>query len=287
MLLSISRAQVSGRAQSGGGRVANHPQTVPRRRRSGCAPWCRTGPPPRRSSPAPTASPATPPPDGWPTPASSTDPAIDEDDLRELYVTQQLTTREVAAKLGRQQDPESCGRSHRRDPGQATRVETASYRGDGCRRGQSPRWPARRSPHHPVRHRRTSRPRFQPPGPPSRSKPPAARFDLHVHRSGDRHRVEASRHRGSNTHPPRTITSNLYWEIGLSIHQVALLCDVSDATIHRRLRQAGIPLRPATQPSPWNQRRLSGEAPPGTNRGTSTTHPNKNSTLDRTPREEQ
>ena len=50
----------------------------------------------------------------------------------------------------------------------------------------------------------------------------------------------------------------LYVDVGLGIHDIAMICDVSDATIHRRLRQTGIPLRPANQPSPWNQRRLAG-----------------------------
>jgi transposase-like protein len=49
--------------------------------------------------------------------------------------------------------------------------------------------------------------------------------------------------------------SDLYSGIGLSIHHLALLFGVSDATIRRRLIASGIQPRSATQPCPWNQRR--------------------------------
>ena len=58
------------------------------------------------------------------------------------------------------------------------------------------------------------------------------------------------------------LLADLYCRIGLSIHHVALLCGVSDATIRRRLMLSGIELRSAAQPCPWNQRRLA--ARPGT-----------------------
>jgi predicted transcriptional regulator len=51
------------------------------------------------------------------------------------------------------------------------------------------------------------------------------------------------------------LVAELYCRIGLSIRQVALLCSMSDATVHRRLTMSGIGLRPATQPSPWTKRR--------------------------------
>jgi len=52
------------------------------------------------------------------------------------------------------------------------------------------------------------------------------------------------------------LLADLYCRIGLSIHHVALLCGVSDAMIRRRLMLSGVEPRSATQPCPWNQRRL-------------------------------
>ena len=57
------------------------------------------------------------------------------------------------------------------------------------------------------------------------------------------------------------LLADLYDRIGLSIHHVALLCGVSDATIRRRLISSGIQPRSATQPCPWNQRRLAPRTP--------------------------
>lgn len=212
------------------------------------------------------------------------DPAISEDDLRELYVTQQLNTREVAAKLGVNRSKilralASAGIPAR--PRESKRPRTAVMGAAGARVPDGQHVEARTTPSATVEPRgRDSSHRGR------RQEANHPQPDL-ISMYTDPEIVTVLKQVDTAAPTPTRPITVLYWEIGLSIHQVALLCDVSDATIHRRLRQAGVPLRPATQPSPWNQRRLSGGAPPGTNRGTSTTHPNKNSTLDRTPREEQ
>jgi hypothetical protein len=69
------------------------------------------------------------------------------------------------------------------------------------------------------------------------------------------------------------LLADLYCRIGLSIHHIALLCGVSDATIRRRLILSDIPPRSATQPCPWNQRRPAAPRPPAIDRTTNCPDP--------------
>lgn len=47
----------------------------------------------------------------------------------------------------------------------------------------------------------------------------------------------------------------LYVEIGLSTHHIAMLCGLGVTAVRNRMDHAGITLRPPNQPCPWNQRR--------------------------------
>lgn len=50
----------------------------------------------------------------------------------------------------------------------------------------------------------------------------------------------------------------LYVDIGLSIHHIALLIGLGDMATRNRLTQASVPLRPSRGRCPWNRRRYPG-----------------------------
>ena len=57
---------------------------------------------------------------------------------------------------------------------------------------------------------------------------------------------------------PATLLRELYVDIGLSIHHIALLIGLGDMATRNRLIQAGVPLRPSRGRCPWNRRRYPG-----------------------------
>jgi hypothetical protein len=57
---------------------------------------------------------------------------------------------------------------------------------------------------------------------------------------------------------PGTLLRELYVDIGLSIHHIALLIGLGDMATRNRLIQAGVPLRPSRGRCPWNRRRYPG-----------------------------
>jgi len=57
---------------------------------------------------------------------------------------------------------------------------------------------------------------------------------------------------------PTTLLRELYTDIGLSTHHIALLIGLGDLATRNRLIQAGVTFRPSHQPCPWNRRRYSG-----------------------------
>jgi DNA invertase Pin-like site-specific DNA recombinase len=195
----------------------------------------------------------------------SQDPAIDENSLREMYVEQQMSTREVAALLGVNPSrilralaaaaiaarPREMKRP-RTAPMTAATTETSSRTGPLRR-------PASRTT---SRRRRTGESSHAPPDLMTEllTDPDIVAllrtWDLTPSRSPQSQDIDPAQ-----TPSPESVRAQLvvelYCRIGLSIRQVALLCSISDATVHRRLTAAGIRTRPATQPSPWTQRRLS------------------------------
>ena len=56
---------------------------------------------------------------------------------------------------------------------------------------------------------------------------------------------------------PATLLRELYVDIGLSIHHIALLIGLGDMATRNPLTQAGVPLRPSRGRCPWNRRPLS------------------------------
>ena len=54
---------------------------------------------------------------------------------------------------------------------------------------------------------------------------------------------------------PAALLRQLYVDIGLSIHHIALLIGLGDFATRNRLIQAGVTFRPAPQRCPWNRRR--------------------------------
>jgi hypothetical protein len=57
---------------------------------------------------------------------------------------------------------------------------------------------------------------------------------------------------------PATLLRELYVDIGLSIHHIALLIGLGDMATRNRLIQAGVPFRPSRGRCPWNRRRYPG-----------------------------
>ena len=54
---------------------------------------------------------------------------------------------------------------------------------------------------------------------------------------------------------PTALLRQLYVDIDLSIHHIALLIGLGDFATRNRLIQAGVTFRPAQQRCPWNRRR--------------------------------
>ena len=54
---------------------------------------------------------------------------------------------------------------------------------------------------------------------------------------------------------PAALLRELYVDIGLSIHHIALLIGLGDFATRNRLIQAGVTFRPSPQRCPWNRRR--------------------------------
>ena len=54
---------------------------------------------------------------------------------------------------------------------------------------------------------------------------------------------------------PAALLRELYVDIGLSIHHIALLIGLGDFATRSRLIQAGVTFRPSQQRCPWNRRR--------------------------------
>jgi len=59
---------------------------------------------------------------------------------------------------------------------------------------------------------------------------------------------------------PAALLRELYNDIGLAIHHIALLIGLGDLATRNRLIQAGITFRPGREPCPWNRRRYSTES---------------------------
>jgi hypothetical protein len=57
---------------------------------------------------------------------------------------------------------------------------------------------------------------------------------------------------------PATLLRELYIDIGLSIHHIALLIGLGGMATRNRLIQAGVPFRPSRGRCPWNRRRYPG-----------------------------
>jgi len=57
---------------------------------------------------------------------------------------------------------------------------------------------------------------------------------------------------------PATLLRELYVDIGLSIHHIALLIGLGDMATRNRLIQAGVPFRPSRGRCPWNRPRYPG-----------------------------
>jgi transposase len=57
---------------------------------------------------------------------------------------------------------------------------------------------------------------------------------------------------------PATLLRELYDDIGLSIHHIALLIGLGDMATRNRLIQAGVPFRPSRGRCPWNRPRYPG-----------------------------
>jgi transposase len=58
---------------------------------------------------------------------------------------------------------------------------------------------------------------------------------------------------------PAALLQELYADIGLSIHHIAMLIGVGDFATRNRLIQAGVTFRPSQQRCPWNRRRYPGD----------------------------
>ena len=54
---------------------------------------------------------------------------------------------------------------------------------------------------------------------------------------------------------PAALLRELYVDIGLSIHHIALLIGLGDFATRNRLIQAGVTFRPSQERCPWNRRR--------------------------------
>ena len=70
---------------------------------------------------------------------------------------------------------------------------------------------------------------------------------------------------------PATLLRELYVDIGLSIHHIALLIGLGDMATRNRLIQAGVRFRPARGRCPWNRRRYPGAEDRGRGRQSSDT----------------
>ena len=216
------------------------------------------------------------------------DPKADTHQLVELYVHQRLTTREVAAELGISKDrviqaltaagiprrPQSVRRPRGARAAVTDTALAEVYHRQGMTIAQaathfgvSDEYVRRRVAEAkvPVRPGGGTRPEAQ--GPP-RTLISDLYADPDIVAALRRHQVEVPDEADWHvTGPfqtyvplpvPATLLRELYVDIGLSIHHIALLIGLGDLATGNRLTQAGVPLRPGPARCPWNRRRYSG-----------------------------